>query len=240
VYSAPQILPGSKAALFTNAPSVLSSAIDAVSLESGTVTRVVEVGCCAAYAASGHLVYAHPLSGTMFAVRFDPERLQVVGEPARVMDGLMSGVLNGGQFATSRSGSLVYLTNSAVNERAFVWVDRAGRTTAIDFEKRNYGHPATGYDLWTMTLDRERTVKPLLATPYNELAARFSPDGREPAAPRIRSVSAVRIQTAGACRRARSADNPDRRSRASQDPACDARRWHSRSPVPQSDPRRRS
>ena len=222
----------------------------------------------------------------MFAVRFDPERGQVVGEPARVMDGLMSGVVNGGQFATSRSGALVYLTSSAVNERGFIWVDRAGRTTAIDFEKRTYGvqglspdgrrvatsvydglnprevwvgdlergtmsrltgdgplnsapiwtpdgsrvtfnsrrdsaatqniywaradgsgsverltssdgaqvpndwspdgktllfyetNQATGYDLWTMTLDRERTVKPLLATPYNELAARFSRDGR--------------------------------------------------------------
>ena len=35
-----------------------------------------------------------------------------------------------------------------------------------------------GYDLWSLTLDRERTVKPLLVTPFNELAARFSPDGR--------------------------------------------------------------
>lgn len=36
----------------------------------------------------------------------------------------------------------------------------------------------TGYDLWTLTFDRERTVEPLLVTPFNELSARVSPDGR--------------------------------------------------------------
>jgi eukaryotic-like serine/threonine-protein kinase len=70
----------------------------------------------------------------------------VIGESSRVMDGVMAGGLNGGQFATSLSGSLVYLTNTAVNERSFVWVDRAGRATTLDFGKRPYGQPNLSRD----------------------------------------------------------------------------------------------
>jgi Tol biopolymer transport system component len=33
-----------------------------------------------------------------------------------------------------------------VNERSFVWVDRAGRATALDFDKRTYGAPALSRD----------------------------------------------------------------------------------------------
>lgn len=58
----------------------------------------------------------------------------------------MAGGLNGGQFAISTSGSLVYLANSAVNERSFVWVDRTGRTTALSFDKRTYGLPSLSPD----------------------------------------------------------------------------------------------
>jgi len=285
LHGAPLLLPGGKAVVFTNSESSqVTPAVDVVSLETGEVTRLISDGCCAAHATTGHLVYAHATSGTIFAAPFDPRRPTVVGESARVMDGVMAGGLNGGQFATSLSGSLVYLTNSAVNERTFVWVDRAGRNTTIDFVKRTYGLPSlspdgrrvatavydglnpkelwvgdldrgtmnrligdgalnaapiwspdgsrvafssrrdgtvqslywvpadgggverlttgefaqvfqdwspdgntlvfyennstSGYDLRTLTLDRERTVKPLVVTPFNEIGARFSPDGR--------------------------------------------------------------
>ena len=147
VHAAPLLLPGGKAVAFTNfeTASVLPT-VDVVSLETGEVTRLIREGCCPAYATTGHLIYAHSTSGTMFAAPFDPERPTVSGEPVRVQDGVMAGGLNGGQFATSRSGSLVYLTNAAVNERSFVWVDRAGRATALDLDKRTYGAPALSPD----------------------------------------------------------------------------------------------
>jgi serine/threonine protein kinase/Tol biopolymer transport system component len=147
LHGAPLLLPGGKAVVFTNSESSLvRPAVDVVSLETGEVTRLINDGCCPAYATTGHLIYAHSTSGTMFAAPFDPERSTVVGESARVMDSVMAGGLNGGQFATSLSGSLVYLTNSAVNERSFVWVDRAGRPTGIDFDKRPYGLPSLSPD----------------------------------------------------------------------------------------------
>jgi hypothetical protein len=39
-------------------------------------------------------------------------------------------------------------------------------------------HPETGGDLWTLPLKGDRTLKPFLVAKPNELAGRFSPDGR--------------------------------------------------------------
>ncbi len=190
---APLLLPGGKAVVFTNnEATVLIPAIDVVSLDTGEVTRLIDDVCCAAYATTGHLIYAHSTSGTIFAAPFEPARPTVVGESARVMDGVMAGGLNGGQFATSLSGSLVYLTNSAVDERTFVWVDRAGRNTTIDFEKRPYGLPslspdgrrvATGvYDglnpkeIWVGDIDRG-TMNRLVTDGSLNAAPIWTPDG---------------------------------------------------------------
>jgi Tol biopolymer transport system component len=38
--------------------------------------------------------------------------------------------------------------------------------------------PVTGWDIWTMSLDGDRTPRPFLKTTYNEFRPRFSPDGR--------------------------------------------------------------
>ena len=194
LHGAPLLLPGGKAVVFTNSESSLvRPAVDVVSLETGKLSRLFEDGCCPAFAqTTGHLIYAHSTSGAMFAAPFDPERPTVVGESARVMDGVMAGGLNGGQFATSLSGSLVYLTNTAVNERSFVWVDRAGRATALDFDKRTYGLPslspdgrrvATGvYDglnpkeIWVGDLDRG-TMNRLVTDGSLNAAPIWTPDG---------------------------------------------------------------
>jgi serine/threonine-protein kinase len=145
-HSSPVILPGGTLALFTNAASPLLPAIDAVSIATGTVTRVVELGCCAAYAATGHLIYAHPTSGAVFAAPFDIERQRVDGKPVQVLEGVMAGALNGRQFGVSDNGSLVFLPNRSVNERSLVWVDRTGRATATEFEHRTYGLPGLSPD----------------------------------------------------------------------------------------------
>jgi serine/threonine-protein kinase len=145
-HSSPVVLPGGTVTLFTNAASVLLPAIDAVSLATGTVSRIVDLGCCAAYAATGHLIYAHPTSGAVFAVPFDIDRQRVEGKPVQVLEGVMAGALNGRQFGVSDTGSLVFLPNRSVNERSLVWVDRTGRTTAIDFEQRTYGLPSLSPD----------------------------------------------------------------------------------------------
>jgi Tol biopolymer transport system component len=38
-------------------------------------------------------------------------------------------------------------------------------------------HPETGWDIFLLTHDRARTLRPLIQTPFNEVGPSFSPDG---------------------------------------------------------------
>ena len=50
----------------------------------------------------------YAVEGMLNAVRFDLARLEVVGEPVRVIDQMMIGQLLGVNFAVSQQGTLVY------------------------------------------------------------------------------------------------------------------------------------
>ncbi len=107
----PYLLPGGDAVLFTlgrggdwdEAQIVLHS------LETGEREVLVGGGADARYVAPGHLVYA--LGESLFAVPFDPSRLEVTGGPVPVLEGVGRAVPNTGaaHFALSNSGSLAYI-----------------------------------------------------------------------------------------------------------------------------------
>ncbi len=58
----------------------------ALSLLTGERKVLLEGGAQARYLSSGHLVYAR--AGALLAVGFDLERLEVIGEPTVVVDGV--------------------------------------------------------------------------------------------------------------------------------------------------------
>jgi len=145
----PQILPGGKAVLFTNRCTG-GPDIEVYSLETGQRTKLIS-GTYARYVPTGHIVYAR--TGTLYAVRFDIERLKAVGSSVPIVPGVMTGGSNSAHFAISRngSGSLTYIP---VVTRSFeprpVWVDRNGQ------------------------------VEPLpAATPHNYVSVTISPDGTQ-------------------------------------------------------------
>ena len=74
--------------------------------------------------------------------------------------------------AADGSGTAERLTTSDFSQVTQDWSPDG--TTLVFYERR----PSTGIDLWALTLDAARTTRPLLATPADEHAARFSPDGR--------------------------------------------------------------
>src|SRR5262249_42952394 len=129
----PSVLPGNQAVLFTYA-SALGGASGLESFEIGVLDRrtgrqkvLVQGGSQAEYIDPGYLVYA--VSGTLRAVRFDLERLEVIGDAAPVLDQLMmtSSTL-AANYAISRNGTLVFVPgNAAGAARSLVWVDRQGR-----------------------------------------------------------------------------------------------------------------
>src|SRR5713226_9255939 len=98
--------------------------------------------------ASGHLVYVH--QGSLFAVGFDLDRLEVRGAPASLLKDVAGDSLTaGGQYVVARNGTLVYLSGkSSTADWPVAWMDNTGKT------------------------------HPLLAAPGSYYTPRFSPDGK--------------------------------------------------------------
>ena len=101
----PQILPGGKAVLFTagTTPAAYDVAnIEVMSLADHRTKTLVRGGTFGRYLPSGHLVYVN--RGTLFAVPFDVDRLEVHGTPAPVLDQV-------GYNATAGFGAARFLPN---------------------------------------------------------------------------------------------------------------------------------
>ena len=151
----PEFLPGGNTLLFTSATSNSMDAaqIEALNLESGERRVLVQGGTYPRYAPTGHLVYHR--AGTLMAVPFDPDSVEVTGEPAPVLEGLLPGLTNAtfptgsgvAHFGFSRTGSLVYLAGGEqAGERPLVWVDRTGAVESLGAPPRNYVRPTLSPD----------------------------------------------------------------------------------------------
>ena len=151
----PQVLPGGNAVLFTH--RVGSTWDDAhivvYSLESGERKVLIDGGGDARYVPSGHLVYV--LGETLFAVRFDVDRLEVIGGSVPMVEGVMGSLGSRGaaQFSFSDTGSLVYLSGLALDNRTLVWVGRDGREEPLTAEPRRYTYPRMSPDGTQLALD---------------------------------------------------------------------------------------
>jgi serine/threonine-protein kinase len=88
----PQFLPGGRHLLFTlantSSPHIWDSArIVAQDLRTGQRTTILENASDARYVPTGHLVYA--VSGSLFAIAFDPKRLTTMGGAAPVLEAIL-------------------------------------------------------------------------------------------------------------------------------------------------------
>ena len=148
----PQVLPGSKAVLYTSSGTTGAyNDADLVVhvLPHGPRKVVQRGGYHGRYLSSGHLVYIH--DGTLFAAPFDLDRLEVTGEPVPALGGVKSNLITGGaQFAASANGTLVYLPGEVT-----------GAGTPVHW------------------MSRDGTTLPLLMAPTNWSTPSFSPDGRQ-------------------------------------------------------------
>ncbi|HWQ03218.1 MAG TPA: protein kinase, partial [Candidatus Nitrosotenuis sp.] len=146
----PQFLPGGKTILYTshNLGGTFDNAtISVLSLETKKHKTVLRGGSYARYLPSGHLLYMH--EGALFAVPFDLSRLEVEGQPAPAVEGVITVSGNGGaQYTFSDSGSFVYVPGTGMGAGwQVLWLDGQGKLT------------------------------PLRGVPGTYLSPRFSPDG---------------------------------------------------------------
>ena len=120
---------GDRGILFTVVPPNRAEAAQIAVLDLRTgQQRTLIGGSQAEYVETGHLVYA--AANTLRAVRFDLERLAVVGDPVTVVDQLAVSANGAAQYAFSRTGMLVY-AEPRPQARSLVWVDRNGQESAI-------------------------------------------------------------------------------------------------------------
>jgi serine/threonine-protein kinase len=140
----PDVLPDSSAVLFASVDSRGVSEIRVRSLQSGDEKLLVPEATFPRYSASGHLLYV--ADGLLWAVRFDVSRLEVVGDPVPVVDGVMiKGPRQTGMGAANvgiaHNGTLVYRPSGAEGggTSTLAWVARDGREEPLRLPPRAYG-----------------------------------------------------------------------------------------------------
>ena len=91
----------------------------------------------------GHLLYIQ--QGTLFAVPFDPVRLETMGQGVPVIEGLTSSATSGGaQVDVSREGTLAYVPGGVTSNLAnpIDWMTRDGKTSVLRAAKSRVGQSA--------------------------------------------------------------------------------------------------
>jgi serine/threonine-protein kinase len=176
----PQVLPGGKDVLFTSNTTAGVGAtfedaeIVVYSMASGRRRTVLSGGFYARYLPSGHLVYMH--EGTLFAVAFDLKRFTVTGQPAPIVEGVVTTPNTGGaQFSFSDAGNLLYVGGRGGGQNVSIyWMDSEGNFTPLRETPGNYHNPAFSldgkrlalqifdgrrYDIWVYELERNNLTR---------------------------------------------------------------------------------
>jgi serine/threonine-protein kinase len=187
----PQILAGGKAVLFTAWPTFDAANIDVISLADHRTKTLVRGGTFGRYLPSGHLIYAN--RGTLFAVPFDVNRLEVHGTPSPVLDQVAYNAAEGSaQLDFSQTGTLIYRSGGAGGGLLTVgWLDGAGKAQPLLAKPGIYGRPSmspdgqrlalevtegSGTDIWVYDWQRDTMTR--LTFTGTALDPVWSPDGR--------------------------------------------------------------
>jgi serine/threonine-protein kinase len=190
----PEFLPGGRALLFTitqAAGTTDDAQVAVLDLPTGTQKVLFRGGTHAHYVQSGHLVYA--AAGSLRAVPFDPDRLQVgTTPPVPVLSQVATTGAGEAEFDISRTGTLVYLPGGVQTvARTLVWVDREGRQELIKAPARAYLYPRLSpdgtrvaldirdqdNDIWIWNIGRE-TLTRFTVDPALDRFPVWMPDGR--------------------------------------------------------------
>lgn len=136
----PQLLPGGKAILYQlhqedDAPSDIVVQM----LPKGTPRVIAQNGHDPHYVSSGHVVFVR--QGSLMALPFDLDSLQVSGPLNPIVDGIASR-MNIAHYDIGADGTLVYVPGSEATvfepPAQFKWIDREGNSTPVPLPNGNY------------------------------------------------------------------------------------------------------
>ena len=164
----PHVLPGSRWVVFTVFPGsdYLAARLEALEVATGRRKVLLAAGQDAAYVDSGHLVYGlttttadaeSRFQASLRAVRFDPGRVEVIGEPLTVVESVRVGTSPTVNYSVSRRGDLVFVPGGGSYAppaaRTLTWVNRKGQETAIGAPPRTYAMARISPDGTRVALD---------------------------------------------------------------------------------------
>lgn len=153
VHANPQVLPGGKAVLFTayEALEPDKARIDVVTLADGHRKTLVPGGTSPRYLptsnGTGHLVYTN--KGTLFAIPFDPERLETQGTALPILDDVAyNPEVGAAQFDVAGNGTLVYRRSGAASSGMMTlqWLDATGKKEPLLAKPGAYTNPRLSSD----------------------------------------------------------------------------------------------
>ena len=191
----PQVMPGGKAVLFT-ASALLGkfekADIVAYAMSTGQRKTVLYGGFYGRYVPSGYLIYMH--EDTLFAAAFDAERLEVTGQPAPILEGVVNNSNTGGaQFSFSEAGNLAYVPGRGfATVGAIYWLERDGKFRPLRESPAGYLSPAfspdgkrlameifdgKNNDIWVYELGRDRLTRLTFAGEASRVPV-WTPDGQ--------------------------------------------------------------
>jgi eukaryotic-like serine/threonine-protein kinase len=129
----PQILPDGKSILYASYEDPVQPRIMVKSLKTGE-TKELFSGAGARYVSTGHIIYRLPNNSNLYAIPFDPDRLEVKGGSVSVLEGVR-------QYAISPSGTLAYIpgtADTAISQQILVWVNREGKEEPLSAAPDTY------------------------------------------------------------------------------------------------------
>ncbi len=193
----PQVLPGGKAILFTAENSTVGfddAHIDVVTLTDHRRKTVQQGGTYGRYLAAsggqGYLVYVN--RGTLFAVRFDAEKLETSGSPIPILQQISySPMFGSAKLSFSRTGMLMYRSRAIDASRVVIqWLDAEGKSEPLldkpglfvnphfspDGERLAVANDDAKSGIWIYDIRRD-TLSPLTGE-KNGTNPVWTPDGR--------------------------------------------------------------
>ena len=186
----PEVLPGRDAVLFTIiATPIEESQIAVLSLDTLEQKVVIRGGSYPRYSPTGHLVFNR--AGDVWAVAFDLGRLETVGDPVPVQEGVSAKTSGAAEFAVSDTGTLIFIPDGeSFVQRRLVWVSQDGTEEPTAAPARAYGYVAlspdgtraaveitsagTGIDVWVAELGRG-TLERITSDPGDATNPLWSP-----------------------------------------------------------------
>jgi Tol biopolymer transport system component len=181
----PQLLPDGRSILFTLASGIEpdpwdNAQIVVQAIGSSDQRTIIRGGTDGRYVGTGHIVYA--VGGVLFARRFDVRKLEAIGEPISIVEGVerSNGAVTGSaQFAVSTGGTLVYLPGPAaagLGGSMVALLDLKGRLEALKLPERTYQSPrfspngqqlavaindGRSWNIWVYDLDGHTQIRQL-------------------------------------------------------------------------------